>query len=29
MEDVANVIDFFINPKSDFITGQVLFLGGV
>jgi 3-oxoacyl-[acyl-carrier protein] reductase len=27
--DVANVIDFFIKPESDFITGQVLFLGGV
>lgn len=28
-EDIANVIDFFINPKSDFITGQVIYLGGV
>ncbi|HSB28071.1 MAG TPA: SDR family oxidoreductase [Pyrinomonadaceae bacterium] len=27
--DVANVIDFFIQPQSDFITGQVIFLGGV
>lgn len=27
--DVSNVIDFFIQPESDFITGQVLFLGGV
>jgi 3-oxoacyl-[acyl-carrier protein] reductase len=27
--DVTNVIDFFIRPESDFITGQVLFLGGV
>lgn len=27
--DVANVIDFFIKPESDFITGQVIFLGGV
>jgi 3-oxoacyl-[acyl-carrier protein] reductase len=27
--DVANVIDFFIRPESDFITGQVLFLGGI
>src|SRR5919198_661293 len=25
--DVANVIDFFVQPESDFITGQVLFLG--
>lgn len=28
-EDVANVVDFFLNPASDFITGQVLYLGGV
>ncbi|SUX05512.1 SDR family NAD(P)-dependent oxidoreductase [Campylobacter lari] len=28
-EDVANTIDFFINEKSDFITGQVIYLGGV
>ena len=28
-EDVANVIDFFIRPESDFITGQVLTLGGL
>ena len=28
MEDVANVVDFFIRPESDFITGQVLYLGG-
>jgi 3-oxoacyl-[acyl-carrier protein] reductase len=27
--DVANVIDFFIRPQSDFITGQVVYLGGV
>jgi 3-oxoacyl-[acyl-carrier protein] reductase len=27
--DVANVIDFFIKPESDFVTGQVIFLGGV
>ena len=27
--DVSNVIDFFIRPESNFITGQVLFLGGV
>jgi 3-oxoacyl-[acyl-carrier protein] reductase len=29
LEDVSNVIDFFIQPESDFITGQVIFLGGV
>lgn len=28
-EDVKNVIDFFISPGSSFITGQVLYLGGV
>jgi 3-oxoacyl-[acyl-carrier protein] reductase len=28
-EDVANVIDFFIKPESDNITGQVIYLGGV
>lgn len=27
--DVSNCIDFFIKPESDFITGQVIFLGGV
>src|ERR1043165_3555087 len=29
LEDVSNVIDFFIQPESNFITGQVIFLGGV
>lgn len=28
-EDVANVIDFYLQPESDFITGQTLYLGGV
>ncbi|MCT4605427.1 MAG: SDR family oxidoreductase [Marinisporobacter sp.] len=28
-EDVANVIDFFIKKQSDYITGQVIYLGGV
>lgn len=28
-EDVANVVDFFIQPGSEFVTGQVLYLGGV
>jgi 3-oxoacyl-[acyl-carrier protein] reductase len=27
-EDVANVVDFFLRPESDFITGQVIYLGG-
>jgi len=28
-KDISNVIDFFIDPESDFVTGQVLYLGGV
>ena len=28
-EDVANVIDFYLRPESDFITGQNLYLGGI
>lgn len=28
-KDVANVINFFIKPESDFITGQVIYLGGI
>jgi 3-oxoacyl-[acyl-carrier protein] reductase len=27
-EDVFNVVDFFIRPASDYITGQVIYLGG-
>jgi 3-oxoacyl-[acyl-carrier protein] reductase len=27
--DVIQVIDFFVQPSSDFVTGQVIFLGGV
>jgi len=27
--DITNVIDFFLSPNSDFITGQILYLGGV
>ena len=27
--DVSNVIDFFLQPESDFVTGQVIYLGGV
>jgi 3-oxoacyl-[acyl-carrier protein] reductase len=29
MRDISNVIDFFIRDESDFITGQVIFLGGL
>ena len=28
-QDIANVIDFFVKPESDYVTGQVVFLGGV
>jgi 3-oxoacyl-[acyl-carrier protein] reductase len=27
--DVTNVVDFFVKPESDYITGQVIYLGGV
>jgi 3-oxoacyl-[acyl-carrier protein] reductase len=27
--DVINVIDFFASPQSSFVTGQVIYLGGV
>ncbi len=26
--DVTNVIDFFVRPESEYVTGQVLYLGG-
>ncbi len=29
VDDVINAVDFFLCPESDFITGQVLYLGGV
>ena len=29
MEDIANVLDFFLLPESEFITGQIIYLGGV
>ena len=29
VEDVINVIDFFIDERSEFVTGQVVYLGGV
>ena len=28
-EDVANVVDFYLRPESEFVTGQHIFLGGV
>ncbi len=27
--DVANVMDFFLRPESDAVTGQVVYLGGI
>ncbi len=29
VEDVINVVDFFASPRSDYVTGQVIYLGGV
>ena len=29
LRDIDNVIDFFLRPESDFVTGQTIFLGGV
>jgi len=27
--DVIQIVDFLVHPASDFVTGQVIFLGGV
>jgi len=27
--DISNVVDFFLRPESDFVTGQVVYLGGI
>ena len=29
VKDIKNVIDFFIDKKSSFITGQIIYLGGI
>lgn len=29
LKDVANVVDFLLNPESDIVTGQTIYLGGV
>ncbi len=29
LADVTNVVEFYLSPQSEFITGQVLYLGGV
>ncbi len=28
-KDITNVIDFFLRPESDFVTGQIVYLGGI
>jgi 3-oxoacyl-[acyl-carrier protein] reductase len=28
MEDVSNIVDFFVKPESGYITGQVIYMGG-
>ena len=29
IRDITNVVDFFLRPESDFVTGQVIYLGGI
>ena len=29
IDDIKNVLDFFIDDKSEFITGQIIYLGGI
>jgi 3-oxoacyl-[acyl-carrier protein] reductase len=29
LEDVVNVVEFFLKPESRMVTGQVIYLGGV
>jgi 3-oxoacyl-[acyl-carrier protein] reductase len=29
LSDISNLIDFFIDDKSEFITGQIIYLGGI
>jgi 3-oxoacyl-[acyl-carrier protein] reductase len=29
MDDILNVIDFFASEKSEYITGQIIYLGGI
>jgi 3-oxoacyl-[acyl-carrier protein] reductase len=28
-EDVYNIVKFFLDPQSDFVTGQIIYMGGV
>lgn len=29
MEDVGRVVDFFLDERNDFVTGQIIYLGGI
>lgn len=29
VEDVTNIVDFYLNPSSHMITGQIIYLGGI
>ncbi|WP_339722109.1 SDR family oxidoreductase [uncultured Paraglaciecola sp.] len=29
LEDVTNLVDFYLNPNSHMVTGQVIYLGGI
>jgi 3-oxoacyl-[acyl-carrier protein] reductase len=29
VEDVTNIVDFYLNPNSHMITGQIIYLGGI
>jgi 3-oxoacyl-[acyl-carrier protein] reductase len=29
VEDVTNIVDFYLNPNSHMVTGQILYLGGI
>ncbi|MDP1725471.1 MAG: SDR family oxidoreductase [Bacteroidota bacterium] len=29
LNDIINIVEFFISPNSSFITGQILYLGGI
>ena len=29
IRDITNVVDFFVRPESDFVTGQLIYLGGI
>ena len=28
-KEVCNIIDFFIKPESEMVTGQIVYLGGI